>query len=107
MKPLLAAALLLVACQRSQPPLPRIGPEFLAAGAGPVDQVVRTALTDAVRTGRRLLVYVSATWCEPCQRFHKAVRAGELDASFPQLSLLEFDQDRDQVRLEQAGYDGN
>jgi hypothetical protein len=108
MKPLFAAALLLFACQRPhrRPPRPP-GPELIEAAAGPVEEVVRGALADAERDGRRLLVYVSATWCEPCERFQKAVRAGELDASFPRLRMLKFDHDRDLARLERAGYAGN
>lgn len=111
MKPLLAAVLLLASCQRPQRQPPRVhppGPELIeAAAAGPADELVRTALSEAGRDGRRLLVYVSATWCQPCERFQKAVRAGELDATFPRLTLLKFDQDRDLDRLQAAGYAGN
>jgi hypothetical protein len=110
MKLLLAAVLLLASCQRpSRRPVVRrpAGPELLEAGKGPADAVVRTALAEAGRDGRRLLVYVSATWCEPCERFQKAVRAGELNATFPALTLLKFDQDRDLDRLQAAGYAGN
>jgi hypothetical protein len=53
--------------------------------------------------GKRLLVYVGASWCEPCERFHKAAVAGELDKTFPGLRLLEFDRDRDEARLGRAG----
>ena len=54
--------------------------------------------------GHDLVVYVGAKWCEPCTRFHDAVNAGELDATFPKLRLLEFDMDRDEARLAAAGY---
>jgi thiol-disulfide isomerase/thioredoxin len=53
--------------------------------------------------GRTLLIYVGATWCEPCQRFHAAAASGQLDVQFPKLSLLEFDRDRDEARLAEAG----
>jgi hypothetical protein len=105
----LALVLSLAACQHSQrhggshPP----GPELIEAGPGPADAVVRTALAEAQRDGRRLLVYISATWCEPCERFQKALRAGELDAAFPGLTMLKFDHDRDLPRLQEAGYTGN
>jgi hypothetical protein len=103
----LCALLAAAACQRApRPPSHPSGPELVEAGAGPADEVVRTALADAQRDGRRLLVYVSASWCEPCERFQKAVRAGELDAYFPRLRLLKFDHDRDVGRLEAAGYAG-
>jgi len=52
----------------------------------------------------RLLVYVGASWCEPCRRFHEAASAGKLDAQLGGLRLLEFDLDRDEARLRAAGY---
>ena len=52
----------------------------------------------------RLLVYVGASWCEPCRRFHDALGAGELDATLPNLRFLEFDYDRSKPALERAGY---
>lgn len=54
--------------------------------------------------GRDVLVYVGATWCEPCRHFHDAVTGGRLDVLFPRLTLLEFDLDRDEDRLTRAGY---
>ncbi|NUN15780.1 MAG: thioredoxin family protein [Myxococcales bacterium] len=66
--------------------------------------VIAAELDAADREGRDLLVYVGATWCEPCKRFHDAVVAGELDDTFPTLRLLEFDHDRDGDRLRDAGY---
>ncbi len=54
--------------------------------------------------GRTVVVYVGATWCEPCQRFHHAVEQGQLDHDFPDLDLLTFDADLDGERLEWAGY---
>src|ERR1051325_2532921 len=54
--------------------------------------------------GRSVLVYIGATWCEPCQRFHAAANKGLLDASFPNLTLLEFDADKEGERLLNAGY---
>jgi hypothetical protein len=105
----LGLVLFLAACQHSQghASAHRAGPELVEAGPGPADAVVRTALADAQRDGRRLLVYVSATWCQPCERFQKALRAGELDAAFPGLTMLKFDHDRDLPRLQDAGYTGN
>jgi thiol-disulfide isomerase/thioredoxin len=38
-----------------------------------VAKVVREARAREAADGRTLLVYVGATWCEPCQRFHHAV----------------------------------
>jgi hypothetical protein len=71
---------------------------------GDVAALVRTERTRAIASHRQLLVYVGAVWCEPCQRFHHAAEHGELDASFPGLTVLEFDLDRDRERLAAAGY---
>jgi thiol-disulfide isomerase/thioredoxin len=73
-------------------------------GGDEVRALVRAEMDRAKRDGRDLVVYVGAPWCEPCKRFHDAVNAGELDATFPGLRLLEFDQDRDEARLAAAGY---
>jgi thiol:disulfide interchange protein len=75
-----------------------------APAAGDVRPIVRAALAEASRGARTLLVYVGAAWCEPCQRFHHAAESGALDATFPDVTLLEFDLDRDGERLQSAGY---
>jgi thiol-disulfide isomerase/thioredoxin len=75
-----------------------------APPTGEVEPIVREALANAAAEKRRVVVYVGATWCEPCQRFHHAAEGGELDATFPDLTLLEFDLDRDGERLASAGY---
>ncbi len=102
----LLALAVMPACQRPQRGSRPAHVELVPAAAGAVEGVVRGALAEARRDGRRLVVYVSATWCEPCERFQAAVRAGRLDSSFPDLRLLVFDHDRDVGRLAQAGYDG-
>ena len=71
---------------------------------GPVAPYVQSEMARAKTDGRRLLVYVGATWCEPCRRFHEAAKAGELDDAFSDLRLLEFDLDRDRDRLAADGY---
>jgi thiol-disulfide isomerase/thioredoxin len=67
---------------------------------------VKNELLRANRDGKQLLVYVGATWCEPCRRFHQAAAEHKLDAAFPRLRLLVFDDDRDGGRLAMAGYTG-
>lgn len=74
------------------------------AGTTDVAAAVRDALARAKADGRTLVVYVGATWCEPCQRFHHAVDRGELDDAFPSLTVLAFDADRDSEALATAGY---
>jgi hypothetical protein len=75
-----------------------------APPAGDVDALVRSALATAMSDKRRVVVYVGAEWCEPCQRFHQAAERGELDGTFPDVDLLVFDHDRDGKRLASAGY---
>lgn len=113
----MAAVLLMAGC-KAEGPAPTPAPEATQAAkkaplpidlvaappAGDVQGIVQHELTRATSEGRRLLVYVGAAWCEPCQRFHQAAEAGKVDALFPGLRLLEFDLDRDHDRLERAGY---
>jgi thiol-disulfide isomerase/thioredoxin len=93
------------------PALPA-GPLVLARGvrivhAGPGSDAARVVMDERAHArsdGRDLVVYVGAKWCEPCQFFHKAAQRGELDAEFPDLTILEFDLDEDRDRLATAGY---
>jgi len=79
--------------------------EIVAAPpTGDVAGLVRAELARAAHDQRSLLVYVGATWCEPCRRFHEAAKAGKLDKLFPELRLYELDADRDAERLATAGY---
>jgi thiol-disulfide isomerase/thioredoxin len=80
-------------------------PEFvLAPATGEVAEIVAAAQAQAASDGRTLLVYVGASWCEPCQYFHAAVDEGTLDDSLAGVRLLEFDADQDRERLRAAGY---
>ena len=120
----LSLALLLVACPEApeaappQPVSPEAseepaatpepvrppGPEIIAAdkGGASVQQQVKAALDGAGE--RQLVVYVGATWCEPCRRFHDAVVAGQLDDALSGVRFLEFDHDVHQEGLKAAGY---
>lgn len=77
-----------------------------------VDAAANTDTVRAVRAERRraelagqtLMVYVGATWCEPCRYFHDAAVAGKLDEPLGNLRILAFDADRDREHLEPAGY---
>src|ERR1700678_417386 len=91
---MLVAAALVAACKSEDPapgPAPEAKPlavEIVAAPAsGDVQEIVRGELARARGDGRPLLVYVGAAWCEPCQRFHQAAQAGQVDALFPGLRL--------------------
>jgi len=113
-KRLLLAFGLLAACKSDAPgvgpppPAPTVvaGPKlaFVAAPAGDVAEVVRAERDRAHAEKKRILVYVGATWCEPCKRFHEAASSGSLDAKLPSIRFVEFDLDRDEDRLKAAGY---
>jgi thiol-disulfide isomerase/thioredoxin len=102
-----ALASLLIACTTPTPPPARDeGPlvRFVPAGEGDVPALAQAFAREARAEGRAPLVYVGATWCEPCRYFHAAAENGELDPELPRLALLEFDRDRDGARLDAAGY---
>lgn len=77
---------------------------FTHAGPGKLVDIVAAHARAAEAQGRTPLVYVGARWCEPCQYFHKAAEAGELDGAFGDVSILELDADDDGPRLAAAGY---
>lgn len=71
---------------------------------GAIEPWIQEQVETADAAHLRVLVYVGASWCEPCQRFHKAVQDGELNGELNGLRFLEFDQDRDANALKVAGY---
>ena len=84
----------------------RAKPELLhrSGPPAPLEQFVQQQVEEADASGKRVLVYVGATWCEPCQRFHKALASGQLDEVLAGTRFVEFDADRDRAELRQAGY---
>jgi len=105
----LLLVLVVAGCRKEEahadPAKPKMHVEMaVAAPFADVATQIREARADAKKRGRSLVVYIGATWCEPCQRFHKAAEHGELDKDFPTLSLLEYDLDTDGARLAVAGY---
>jgi thiol-disulfide isomerase/thioredoxin len=81
-------------------------PSFLRypGAAGAIEPWVQQQVEIAEASHLRVLVYVGASWCEPCQHFHQAVEHGELNGTLNGLRFLEFDQDRDAAALKVAGY---
>ncbi|MBX3228205.1 MAG: thioredoxin family protein [Labilithrix sp.] len=75
-----------------------------AAADGDAISIIRTARLQAKAQGRVLVVYVSATWCEPCKRLKAEIEAGSLDDRLGKTTLLAFDADKDVERLGAAGY---
>jgi thiol-disulfide isomerase/thioredoxin len=82
-------------------------PAFLRypGNRGAIEPWVQEQVELAQASHLRVLVYVGASWCEPCKRFHQAVEAGELNGALNGLRFLEFDQDRDANALKVAGYE--
>jgi thiol-disulfide isomerase/thioredoxin len=78
--------------------------EHRAGIQAPLEQFVQQHVEEADASGMRVLVYVGATWCEPCQRFHKSLESGELDDALAGTKFIEFDADRDRAELRDAGY---
>jgi len=86
-----------------------------AAGHGTLELVEAPALTDiaaylaplvsgADADHKKLVVYVGASWCEPCQHFHDAAATHQLDPQFGDLRIVAFDADRDEAALDAAEY---
>jgi thiol-disulfide isomerase/thioredoxin len=118
------ALTLLAGCSRSSDPgkaqaratsAGSASPNGAAAGAPPsfvryrgqggaIEPWVQEQVELAEAAHVRVLVYVGASWCEPCQRFHEAVQRGELNGPLNGLRFLEFDQDHDASALKTAGY---
>jgi thiol-disulfide isomerase/thioredoxin len=94
-----APAVVAVPRSKAKPVLAhRSGPQ------APLEQFVQQHVEEADASGVRVLVYVGASWCEPCRRFHRALEAGELDDSLAGTQFIEFDADRDAAELRAAGY---
>ncbi len=114
------AALLLAGCNASEQPgkapSPTVMTTAVHAAARPVAQgkprLVPGALPVAPFVAEQLLadpsahtiVYVGASWCEPCQRFHRALQNGELDAALPGTRFIDYDYDLANAALEADGY---
>jgi len=87
-------------------PAPPKRPVFLRGptDGNPVAPFVAAQLKEGRATRHGVLVYVGATWCEPCQHFHHAVEKGELDELLSGVRLIELDLDADRDALKSAGY---
>jgi thiol-disulfide isomerase/thioredoxin len=96
--------MLVIACQSSQTSTPPRVDLVEAPVTGDVASYVAAELARGTRENVPVLVYVGATWCEPCHALQDAVTNRSLDATLAPLRLLVFDLDRDRDRLEAAGY---
>lgn len=115
----LVAATALAACSSTEAsPEPRASSSAKATGSssapGKVEWVkfpagtnastwVKSELERAKADQKKLVLYVGAKWCEPCQNFHEATERGELDAAFPDLRLVAFDHDDEADTIAELG----
>jgi thiol:disulfide interchange protein len=105
-----ALVVALLACQSADKQAPSSAGKLELVDAPPTEAGQTPApwiageVARAQRDHRRVIVYVGAPWCEPCQQFHAAAQAGKLDAELGDLRMLVFDNDRDGEALETAGY---
>ncbi len=83
---------------------PARGPRLIPAPEGDVVSIAMDLRKAGQNNNEKLLVYVGAPWCEPCQVFHRAIESGELDKALAGVNFLEFNLDRDRERLREAGY---
>lgn len=74
-------------------------PLLLEAPSSPTD--LRPFVAGAMRDhpDRAAVLYVGATWCEPCTRFHQALVKNELDDILKGTLVIELDFDRHQEAL--------
>ena len=101
---LILACLAASACKVSPPPLdPQATVRFVSPDEGEVAPALVRRM--AAVKDRRLMVFLSASWCEPCQRFHQAVDRGELTGKLGQLDLVAYDAEFDAERLLMSGYE--
>lgn len=91
---------------REAAPTTSARPTFVTgpSGGAPIADFLRKQVEESRAERRKVLVYVGAPWCEPCQRFHRAATAGELDPLLAGTRIVEFDLDADKEALERAGY---
>jgi thiol-disulfide isomerase/thioredoxin len=83
---------------------PAAKPELVAIADGTSDgpAFIKAEIERADRDGRKLVIYIGAEWCEPCQHFHKALEAGQLDKELANVRFLDFDHDKHAALLDQA-----
>jgi hypothetical protein len=96
--------IVLAACSKSPGKLELVDGSGAGSGANDIKPQIAAELARTTADHKHLLVYVGASWCEPCAHFHDAALAGKLDATFGDVRMLVFDADRDNDALDHAGY---
>jgi hypothetical protein len=93
-------------CKPTPPAIdPHATVRFVAAEEGEVAPQMVRRLAQAKIDQRKVLVFVSAPWCQPCRVFHEAVDKGELTGKLGPLDLVAFDSEPDAERLLMSGYE--
>jgi thiol-disulfide isomerase/thioredoxin len=90
--------------RRHEPAAPQIIEVRLPADAPSAAQAIAAAHAEAAEAGATALVYVGATWCEPCKRFKALIEQGAFDEQLTDLRFLAFDHDAHGDALKAAGY---
>ncbi len=91
---------------KAEPTRASRGVDVVHAPGGPVAELVAAEQARAKRDKRRLLVYVGATWCEPCEVFMHGIASGKMPPDLSDLRILKFDFDKDEERLDASNYGG-
>jgi hypothetical protein len=98
--------LAVTACKATPPSIdPKATVRFVNPEEGEIAPQLVRRMTQAKAEQRRVLVYVSAPWCEPCRVFHAAVDRGELTGKLGAIDLVAFDGEVDAERLLMSGYE--
>jgi thiol-disulfide isomerase/thioredoxin len=103
----LAFLIALAACNQDPVPIAPTGGRVELVPAPATGELAEYVAQEVARGSHdhvSVVVYVGATWCEPCRDFHTAAESGSLDASLGPMRFVELDLDRDGDRLKAAGY---
>jgi thiol-disulfide isomerase/thioredoxin len=77
---------------------------FEATEQGDLFATIRASRLRAVEGKRVLVVYVGASWCPPCKRFHEAIRNHSLDEKLAGFDFLYLDMDVVKDKIVETGY---
>lgn len=64
---------------------------------------MQAELARAAAEQKKVVLYVGARWCEPCQRFHEAAKSGALDAELGDVRFVDLDHDDHATVIEALG----
>lgn len=90
------------------PPVPLASAELSRVRVDPtkghLDELLRAEIQASEASGRRVVAYFSAAWCQPCRAVDRTLGASDVNARLGQLQLVEVDVDAfSAVELHRAG----